>query len=657
MDPPSTTTYTLPPADQQDPLEPEFEQPSSRGCVDQQLCERPSIWRQLWGIRNVLIVLLTPIILLPLPLAADDPKTQCAYVILVMAVFWITEAVPIAATSLIPIFLFPMMGLLSARTVSATYLNDTSVLFLGGLIVAVAIETWDLHKRIAIGVLMLVGAEPKWLMAGLMAVTWFLSMWISNTATTAMMIPIVQAVLQQLKTSGHGDQEQSPTDEGQCMANGRVQLEMTPIGDDVKKPVEDQTKVDVSNDNKVQPLGATPEEHTRSAQAKATQIEEAKHLRMCKAMSLSICYAANVGGIASLTGTGPNLVLKGQSDIIFTDNNATSPITFSTWLVYGVPLSLIVLVLLWIWMQIYFLRCRGFCDCFNGGTNGDASKRVKAVIREEFRKLGPVSFAQWCIMIFFGILVVLWITRDFGEVAGWGEIFRPNFVSDSTPAIFVSFLLFVCPANVPNVFCLRKPGDLTKPKIRPILRWQDVHEKMPWSLYLILGAGYSLARASQDSGLSEWLGGKLGVFSHLDPYLMLLILCYIVAFATEVTSNTAIATLMMPIMAQLAVNLNVNPLFFMFPTALATSFAFMLPVATPPNAIVFSYGQVRVIDMVTCGFLMNIISVPVIILATATWGNAFFNFDTLPPGFIQATTPLSLFNASSPLPLLLNATG
>ncbi|XP_071110832.1 solute carrier family 13 member 2-like [Haliotis cracherodii] len=651
MDLPSTTTYTLPPADQQDPLVPKFEQPSSRGCVDQQLCERPSIWRQLWGIRSVLIVLLTPTVLLPLPLASDDPKTNCAYVILVMAVFWITEAVPIAVTSLIPIFLFPMMGLLPAKTVSATYFNDASALFLGGLTVAVAIETWDLHKRIAIGVLMLVGAEPKWLMSCMMVVTWFLSMWISNTATTAMMIPILQAVLQQLKTSGHGDQE------GQCKANGCAKLEMTLIGDEAKKPVENLTKVDVSNNTKVQPLGATPEQHTRTAHAKATQEEEAKHLRMCKAMYLSICYAANIGGIASLTGTGPNLVLKGQSDIIFADNNATSPITFSTWLVYGVPLSLIVLVLLWIWMQIYFLRCRGFCDCFTGVANNDARKRVKAVIRHEFRKLGPVPFAQWCIMIFFGILVVLWITRDFGEVGGWGDIFRPKFVSDSTPAIFISFLLFVCPANVPNVLCLRKPGDLTKLKIRPILRWQDVHEKMPWSLYLILGAGYSLARASKDSGLSEWLGGKLGVFSHIDPYLMLLILCYIVAFATEVTSNSAIATLIMPIMAQLAVNLNVNPLFFMFPTALATSFAFMLPVATPPNAIVFSYGQVRVIDMVTCGFLMNIISVPVIILATATWGNAFFNFDTLPLGFIQATTPLSLFNTSSPLPLLLNTTG
>ncbi|XP_067673853.1 solute carrier family 13 member 2-like [Haliotis asinina] len=654
MDSSSTTTYALPPTDQQDPLEPEFEPPNTRGSVDEQIYDRPSIWRQLWGVRNVLIVLLTPMILLPLPLAADDPKTQCAYVILVMAVFWITEAVPIAATSLIPIFLFPMMGLLSARTVSATYLNDTSVLFLGGLIVAVAIETWNLHKRIAVGVLMLVGAEPRWLMAGLMAVTWFLSMWISNTATTAMMIPIVQAVLQQLKTSGHGNQAQSQLDMGE--GNDCFQMEMTPTGDDAKTPVDDVTKVDVAS-NGTKPVGAAPEQHSRSARTKADHEEEAKHLRMCKAMSLSICYAANIGGIASLTGTGPNLVLKGQSDIIFTDNNATSPITFSTWLVYGLPLSVIVLVILWIWMQIYFLRCRGFCGCFSGGVNNDASKRVKGVIREEFRKLGPVSFAQWCIIICFGILVVLWITRDFGEVPGWGEIFRPNFVSDSTPAMFIGFLLFVCPANVPNVFCLRKPEDKTKPKIRPILRWQDVHEKMPWSLYLILGAGYSLARASQDSGLSEWLGGKLAVFSHLDPYLMLLILCYIVAFATEVTSNTAIATLMMPIMAQLAVNLNVNPLFFMFPTALATSFAFMLPVATPPNAIVFSYGQVRVIDMVTCGFLMNVLSVPVIILATATWGNAFFNFDTLPSGFLQLTTPLSDLNTSTPLPLLLNGSG
>ncbi|XP_071110962.1 Na(+)/citrate cotransporter-like [Haliotis cracherodii] len=588
-------------------------------------CGTPTIRMQLWALRNVFIVFLIPLVLLPLPVVVNDPKTDCAYVILVMAVFWVTEAVPIAATSLIPIFLFPMMGLLSARTVSATYVNDTSVMCFGSLILAVAIETWGLHRRIALRILVFVGAEPRRLMAGLMAVTWFLSVWISNTATTAMMTPIVLTILQQLKTSGHGGQDKDKDIE---QSSNSYELATIAPDNDPGKPAEGDVEC---------------KERTAAAQrspSSPTSEDETLHLRMSKALSLSICFAANIGGIAGLTGTGSNVVLKGQTDIIFANNNVTSPVTFSAWLVYGAPLSLLVLILLWFWMQIYMLRCR----CCGTFSNQTATRRVNDALKEELKKLGPISFPQWCTMLFFGLLTVLWVTRDFGNFGGWGRIFKPKFASDSTPAIFISFLLFICPADPP--FCFRKQNDVGEPTFRPLLTWKDVQEKMAWSLYLLFGAGFSLAKASQESGLSDWIGEKLQVLAELNPYLTMLILCYIVSFATQFMSNVALATLIMPIMAQMAINIGFSPLFFMFPVTVATSFSFMLPIATPPNAIVFSYGTVGVADMAISGLVMNIISVPVIVLATATWGNAFFDLEILPSGFVKGPTAISHLNAS-----------
>ncbi|XP_067673855.1 Na(+)/citrate cotransporter-like [Haliotis asinina] len=576
-------------------------------------CSRPTIGKQLWALRNVLIVLLTPLVLLPLPIVVDDPKTNCAYIILVMAVFWMTEAVPIAATSLIPIFLFPMMGMLPASTVSATYLNDASVLCFGSLVMAVAIETWGVHRRIALRMLVLVGAEPRRLMAGLMASTWFLSIWMANTAATAMMIPIVNTIMQQLKTSGQGGLDKD-TDIDQS-SNSYKLAKISP---------EDGKPTDTSQTSS----------HTRD--------DEVHHQRMFKALSLSVCFAANIGGIAGLTGTGSNVVLKGQSDMIFADNNATSPITFSAWFVYGLPLSVLVLGILWIWMQIYFLRC----GCGSFSNDRAATKRVNDAIKKDIRQLGPMSFAERSTLIFTGLLMVLWITRDFGNFGGWGLIFKPKFASDSTPALLISFLLFIFPADRPPVFCLRKKDDSGDPAFRPLLTWKDVQEKMTWSLYLLFGAGFSLAKASQVSGLSDWIGEKLQVFADLNPYVTMLIICYIVSFVTQFMSNVALATLMMPIMAKMATSLGFSPLFFMFPVTVATSFAFMLPIATPPNAIVFSYGNVGVVEMATCGLMMNILSVPVIVFATSTWGNAFFNLTTLPAGFLLTATTSSPLNLS-----------
>ncbi|XP_062610508.1 solute carrier family 13 member 2-like isoform X2 [Saccostrea cucullata] len=581
-------------------------------------------------VRNIIIVILTPIVLLPLILLVNGDEAKCAYCIIIMAVFWITEALPIAVTSLLPIILFPMTGLLYAKDVSSTYLNDTAALFLGGLIVAAAIEHWNIHKRLALRVLMVVGSEPRWLMFGMMLPTWFLSMWISNTATTAMMIPIANAVLVQMKET----RESEKKDDIKVVDHGDVDIELDVT---VKNEIKNMTNGNLDKDH---------EKHSTEKQSNIKKTEDAEYSRMCKALSLGIAYSANCGGVASLTGTGPNVIMKGAADTAFQEKNATSPVTFTTWMQYCLPISAIIVIFVWAWLQVLFLRCKTY-----NKNSPEQAKKVRNVIRQQYEELGSITFGQGAVIIHFVLLALLWVTRDLGGVGGWGDIFPERTVTDSTPAILIAISLFLFPSVLPHNF--KGKG---KP-LPPLLPWQAAEKMVPWGVILLLGGGFALAKGSKDSGLSKLIGEQLTVFKDFEPWVMNLVLCFIVAGATEVTSNTAICTLMMPIMKELAITLEVNPLYFMFPTAIATSFAFMLPVATPPNAVVFSYGFVRVLDMVIAGFPLNIIAVLILVIGTEVWGEAIFGFHTLPAAFKVSNETLTLFNNSTSISTVNPLTG
>lgn len=585
--------------------------------------------RDLYYIRDILIVVLTPIVLIPFLVVWDSSEAKCAYCVIIMAVFWITEALPIAVTSLLPVFLFPMVGLLTVNETSQQYLNDTNMLFIGGLIVAAAIEHWNIHKRIALQILLRVGSEPRWLMLGLMAPTWFLSMWISNTATTAMMVPIANAILLQLKDTERKYKE------------GRINqaLETNEIdGVDMELKLEIKQDLSDTGNEKSEGLINGDAGHKENGNIDTKQAvpepipdnviemeDDPSFKRLCKCLTLSIAYAANVGGIGSLTGTGPNLVMKGQLDIVYEKYKVPrSPITFASWMGFGVPMSLALAVVVWVWLQIVFLRCNNCCN----KKDEDKDLRVKATIRQEYESLGPLTFGQGAIIGHFVLLAVLWITRDLGGEYGWGHVFKKSFVKDGVPAIFVATMLFIFPSTLPQIFCLRPKGD--RPPLQPLMSWKAAVLKVPWGVVFLLGGGFAMAYASQESGLSAWVGEKLSVLDYLSPWVLNLVLCYIVAAMTEVTSNTATCTLMMPILANLAVHLQQSPIYLMFPTAIATSFAFMLPVATPPNAVVFSYGYLRVLDMVIAGFVLNIVCVLVLIGFTESLGDAVFNFHDIP---------------------------
>uniref|UniRef100_A0A8C6ZBM2 Solute carrier family 13 member 5 n=1 Tax=Nothoprocta perdicaria TaxID=30464 RepID=A0A8C6ZBM2_NOTPE len=538
--------------------------------------------------RRPALLLLPPLLLLPLPLAVPTPEAKCAYVIMVMAVYWCTEVIPLAVTSLMPVVFFPLLGVQDSKTVCLQYLKETNMLFIGGLIVAIAVEQWNLHKRIALKVLLILGVKPAFLMLGFMGVTAFLSMWISNTATTAMMVPIVQAVLDQMDNTER---------------DLRMTEELCPLC------------LVISN-------GQVPDDPTSSEEMEMKK-------RICKGMTLCICYAASIGGTATLTGTGPNLVLKGQINQLYPNNNDV--VNFASWFGFAFPNMLLMLILAWLWLQCSFM---GLNFKKSWGCRAEKTAKEKAaynVLKAEMKKLGPISYAEFNIIVIFVLLVLLWFSRHPGFIPGWASILFPKgekFVSDATVAVFIALLLFILPA----ILCFSLlTSDLTKPFLSaPLLEWNAVQRKMPWSIVLLLGGGFALADASADSGLSAWLGQQMTTLGSVPPWAIAVIISFAIAVFTECTSNVATATLFLPIFSSLATSIKINPLYVMLPGTLSASFAFMLPVATPPNAIVFSYGHICVLDMVKSGIVMNIIGVFCVTLAINTWGRPLFDLDTFP---------------------------
>uniref|UniRef100_A0A667Y6K7 Solute carrier family 13 member 5 n=1 Tax=Myripristis murdjan TaxID=586833 RepID=A0A667Y6K7_9TELE len=497
-------------------------------------------------------------------------EAACAYVIILMAVYWCTEALPLAVTALLPALLFPLFGIMKSKDVCMQYLKDTNMLFVGGLMVAVAVEHWNLHKRIALRVLLFVGVRPALLMLGFMGVTAFLSMWISNTATTAMMVPIVQAVLEQL--------------------NNYSEVEIPQI---------------LSSEEQVSPADADSKQPGQTGKQSEGQ-EAAERMRMCKGMTLCVCYAASIGGTATLTGTGPNLVLFPQNGDV---------INFASWFGFAFPNMILMLTLAWLWLQFVFMGFNFKKTWGCGSVKTEKEIAAYNVIREQHRQLGPMSFGEMSVLGLFILLVVLWFTRDPGFVAGWAtDIFnsKAEYVTDATVAVFIAVLLFILPSKAP-----------------PLLTWKVAQKKLPWSIVLLLGGGFALAKGSEVSRLSKWMGDQMTPLQTIPPWAIAMILCLLIATFTECTSNVATATLFLPVLASMSQSIGMNPLYVMVPCTLSASFAFMLPVATPPNAIVFSYGYLKVADMVSLQF-MNIIGILCITMAINSWGKAMFHLDSFP---------------------------
>ncbi|XP_006184984.1 solute carrier family 13 member 2 [Camelus ferus] len=589
-------------------------------------------WQGLWAYRSYLIVLLLPILLLPLPILIPTKEAYCGYAIILMALLWCTEALPLAVTAFFPVILFPMMGIMDASEVSVEYLKDTNILFVGGMLVAIAVEHWNLHKRIALRVLLIIGVRPALLILGFMLVTAFLSMWISNTATTAMMLPIAQAVLEQLHKMPMG----KDVEEGRNNPAFELQEPSTQ---------KEETKLDEKDNKQDHPVPPAP--------SKPSMQQNKEQLHFNQGMSLCVCYSASIGGIATLTGTTPNLVLQGQVNSIFPQN--ANVVNFASWFGFAFPAMVILLFLSWLWLQVLFL---GFNFRKNFGLGDEMREQERAafdVVRREHKLLGPMTFAEKAVTILFILLVVLWFTREPGFFTGWGNLAfsdkdGKSMPSDGTVAIFIAVIMFIVPSKIPGL--TQDPGKPGKLKAPPaLLSWNVVKEKMPWNIMILLGGGFALAKGSEASGLSTWLGDKLTPLESVPSPAIAFILCLLIATFTECTSNVATTTLFLPILASMAQAICIHPLYVMLPCTLSASLAFMLPVATPPNAIAFSFGGLRVTDMARAGFMLNIIGVLVITLAINTWSIPMFDLHTFPSwAYSNATASCGVSQANTTTP-------
>eukprot|EP00117_Sycon_ciliatum_P033254 scpid47048/ scgid25630/ Solute carrier family 13 member 2; Na(+)/dicarboxylate cotransporter 1; Renal sodium/dicarboxylate cotransporter len=521
-----------------------------------------------------------------------------------------------------------MFGVLTAREAAQAYYTDLVFLFYGGIFMAIAIESWDLHERIALRILLLVGSTTTTLFLGFMMITALLSMWISNAASTAMMLPIGQAVLDELSAGSESKQAvRRDSSEHEMIASGNEDASTT-----LDRPDPSHCANEVT----------TSSAAAATIDAVRTRKLSPKEIKLRKGMSLAVAYGANCGGIATLTGTPTNLVLVSLLQSLFPDYD--NSISFGHWMAVGFPTTCLLLVLTWLWLTLVFdfrgsapVRLWQWIRRSRNASydldRAEGSKRVKAFIRQRYDAMGPLKFAEKVILVVFAAFAVLLFFRRPGFMPGWEEFFpkygeNKSYVSDGTSAILVTLPLFFIPSSWPFP---KSKFDSQSADHRRILEWDVVHKKMPWAVVLLVGAGLCLAKGAVESGLSCWFGENLSSLGDLDVKLVVFILVIFITFFTEIASNTATATIFLPIFAQLAVStLNVNPLQLMVPGTVACSLAFMLPAATPANAIAFSYGHLKVIDMARIGFVLNIIGVLCVMFLTSTLYTAVFDFNTIP---------------------------
>lgn len=456
---------------------------------------------------------------LPAPGGLDPQGTRVAAVVLLMAILWMTEALPLAVTALLPLVLLPTLGIATIEQAAAPYANPLIFLFMGGFVIALAIERWDLHRRIALTLLAGIGAREDLQIGGVMLATAAVSMWVSNTATTIMMLPVA--------------------------------LSIVPRTDD----------------------GAVAPDHGNFAAA----------------LLLGVAYAASIGGVATLVGTPPNALFAG-----FMLDQYGIEIGFGRWMLVGVPVAALMLALTWILLTRVLHRVRR-----------DPVPGARDAIRRALEALGPPSRAEKRTTLVFGATALLWLARPLLE-----DRFPSLALSDTSIAVAGALALFLVPSG-------RGRGER-------LLDWQRA-ERLPWGVLLLFGGGLSLAAAIASSGLAAWIGAELTALESWPPLVLIAVIVLLVTLFSELASNTATAATFLPVVAALATSVGEDPLKLAVPAALAASLGFMLPVATPPNAIVFGSGHISVPQMLRAGAWLDVLGAAVIVgaawlLATRVFG-------------------------------------
>lgn len=445
------------------------------------------------------------------PLQVDTKAAKVFAIAFFVIFLWITEALPMAVSAMLPLILFPLLNITTAKETAKSYGDPIIFLFMGGFFLGLAIEKWNLHKRIALNIVRLSGTNGNHIILGFIIATGGISMWLSNTATTMMLFPIASSVIY------------------------------------------------VMNEN-----------HTKGNQQ-----------NFSIALLLVIAYASNIGGIATIIGTPPNVAYVG-----FIKDHLNHTLNFFDWIKFGMPLSVLLLLILYVVVtRVFYPNAM------------EKSEAAATYIQQELKSLGKISTTEKRVLMVFSFTAFLWITQSI-----LNKFFALK-LDDAIIAIIGAVLLFTLPSGK------RKADNSSE----PILVWKDTH-KMAWGILILFGGGLALAKGLEEAGLIQHLGNKLAEIAPKNLLLLILLITALSVFMSEVMSNVAQVIIFAPVVTALAVSLNINPLLLGIPMCLGASCAGMLPMGTPPNAIAFSSGQIKLKDMLKTGFLMNIISILIISL-------------------------------------------
>lgn len=490
--------------------------------------ESPVDASKRWGLIAG-IVLAALVQVLPRPAELSVEAWLLLSVILLMSVWWATEAIPIAATALIPLAVFPFLGIADAQATASPYASPVVMMALGGFTVGLAIERWRLPARIAINLVLAFGTRPEALVLGFMVAAATLSMWISNTATTLIMIPIAIKVVEAVAREG---------------------IEIKKFG---------------------------------------------------PAIALAIAYSASVGGMATPLGTPTNLVAIG-----YLENEFDRAFSFVDWMTFGIPTMMIVIPVVWLLLTRVVFRWGRYVDSSSG----------RKTLADEKRALGRISTPEFRVATVFTVIAILWIGQNYL----WNPLLETLSAAFKLPVTLKVSNMQIAIMGAIVTFLIPAGGEY---KNERLMNWEST-KRLPWGVIILFGGGLSMAAAISSSGLADWIGEQLAVVAVLPLPIVVLILCFLIVFLTELTSNIATVAAFLPILGAVAVEANVPAEILIIPVALAASCAFMLPVATAPNAIVFASGQVSMSQMIKAGFRINLIVAPIIAFLSSCIGSLMY---------------------------------
>ncbi|MEX2668810.1 SLC13 family permease [Candidatus Uabimicrobium amorphum] len=544
-----------------------------------------------------------------------------------MACWWVSEAIPIPATSIIPLAAFPFLDVMGTKDIGPAYGDRMVLLLMGGFFIATVIEKVNLHKRIALNVIYRVGTNPRQLLLGFMIATATLSMWISNTATTLMMLPIALAVVAQLEKKfdntrlaaafllsiaysasigGVGTPIGTPPNLIMMQRYEKTRRDFIELNanNSLKNPSEFLRELRESNAFEMTTLRENLPLEMRK------QLQEAKDDKILPSLLVAINAIMKTKPLSQQQQSVDNqnstdallsnrLLLESNYPNLIRPHRRVKEISFASWMAVGIPTVIVLLFIMWGYM-IFMFRLPKSSD--------DSSREI---LEGEIRDLGRMTRDEKATAILFLITSLLWIFRKninlgFMVIPGWASTFNLPKCDDTTVAILMALVMFSFP--------MQRSGKL--------LDWPTA-QKIPWGMLLLFGGGIALARAFDHTGLSQWLGEGLQHIARFPTILVMLILCTFMTFLTEVTSNTAVTNVMMPILGITAVSIDANPALLMMPAAISASFAFMLPVATAPNAIMYGSDRFSIATMAKTGFMLNIIGIFIVTIMCYLLGQIF----------------------------------